>query len=541
MRRPSPRLPVVVLVGGAIGGAVAFGGIDGEPAAEGGGVRAASTVGMPAVAAADAPTSTWYCAAGTGEQGGIADHTVAIFNPGDTRVAATVTVYGGAIAPAPSPAAAAEPVAREISVPAGDRVELRLGEVVAAPLVAALVEAGGAVAIEHRVAGPHGRDAAPCASAASPVWHFASGATTRDARDVVVLFNPFPTEATVDVVFDTEDGAREPVRFQGFPVPARSVVGVDIGDDVTRKEHVSMTLRVRTGRVVAERLQQFDGSLGQEGLSLALGAPAAATTWAFADGVVGEGTTERIAVYNPGEALAEVEVRVLPSTREPAPAPQPFRLSVKPGEFAVVDYTDQDRIPRDTRHATVVHATNGVPVVVERIVAQTVEGEDGEEASDVVSGPGAVVAARTWTFPLASAGEAGTAPETETEIAQDASPARFVVFNPDRERSVHVTLHAVVDGRDSEVDDARDVEVPPGGRVMLVAEPPADAPGTAFVVEADAAVTAERMILTTDRLRLAMSVGIPNVDDSVSLARLAAAGDLAGHAASGPERYEPPH
>ncbi len=531
MRRPSPRLPFVALVGGAVGCAVAFGGIDGEPAGEGGSARAtASAVGMPVVADADAPTSTWYCAAGTGEQDGMADHTVAIFNPSDTPVDATVTVYGGAVSPAPSPSAAAEPVVREVSIAAGDQVELRLGDVVAAPLVAALVEAdGGAVAVEHRVAGPHGSDAGPCASGASLVWHFASGATTRDAREVVVLFNPFPTEATVDVVFDTEDGAREPVRFQGFPVPARSVVGVDIGDDVTRKEQVSMTLRVRTGRVVAERLQQFDGILGTEGLSLALGAPEAATTWAFADGVVGEGTTERIAVYNPGETRAEVDVSVLPTTREPAPAPQPFRLSIKPGDFAVVDYADEDRVPRDAAHATVVHATNGAPVVVERILTQTVDAEDGEEASDVVSGPGAVLAARTWTFPSTSVSDDGA----EADADEDGPPARFVVFNPDRERSAHVSLHAVENGRDTEVDDARDVEVPPGGRVTLVAGPSVDAPGTAFVVEADAAVMAERLVVTPDRLRVAMSVGIPSLDRSVPLAELAAHGELAGQPAAG--------
>jgi hypothetical protein len=528
VRRTSPRLPFVVLVGSAIGCAVAFGGIDGEPAADGGGVRAASTIGMPVLADADAPTSTWYCAAGTGEQDGMADHTVAIFNAGGSRIDATVTVYGGVVSPAPWPTTAAEPVAREVSVPAGDQVELRLGDVVAAPLVSALVEAdGGAVAVEHRVAGPHGSDAGPCASAASPVWHFASGATTRDAREVVVLFNPFPTEATVDVVFDTEDGAREPVRFQGFPVPARSVVGVDIGDDVTRKEQVSMTLQVRTGRVVAERLQQFDGILGTEGLSLALGAPEAATTWAFADGVVGEGTTERIAVYNPGETRAEVDVSVLQTAREPALAPQPFRLSIKPGDFAVVDYADEDRVPRDSGHATVVHATNDVPVVVERILAQTVEGEDDEEASDVVSGPGAVLAARTWTFPSTSARD----DVAEADTAEVASPARFVVFNPDVKRSARVTLHAIADGRDTEVDDARDVEVPPGGRVTLVAGPSTDAPDATFVVEADAAVMVERLVVTLDGLRVAMSVGIPTLADSVSLASLSAAGDLAGHAA----------
>ncbi len=529
LRRRSPRVPVIVLLAATIAAAVWQARIqeDREPALANTArsAPASSDPGMPAVASADALASTWYCAAGTGDDGGMADHSVTVFNPGDRSIDVTVTVYGGVLASSspttaeapeapPAAAAAPAPAARGFRLPARDRVELRLGGLVAAPLVAALVEAeGGPVAVEHRVSGPHGVDVGPCASATAPVWHLASGATTRDAREVVVLFNPFPTDAIVDISFDTDAGSREPVRFQGFPVAAGTVVGVDVGDDVAREPQVSATLRTRTGRVVAERLQEFDGSLGPEGLAVALGVPEASTTWAFADGLVDENLTERIVVYNPSDERAEVEVRVLPTTDEPAPAPQPFRLSIRGGTFAVVDYGTEGRVVPGVEHATVVRATNGVPVVAERAMSHAGnrgegDDEDADEgadrgAGDVADGPGAVVAATRWAFPSSvDAQEVGV---------------RLVVFNPDPERSVPVTLLAVANRRETPVAGGPDAVVAPGGRLALGD----DAAGTSWVLEAGAPVVVERVLVRDGGVRLATGPGIPSVDGSVPLGRLA--------------------
>jgi Family of unknown function (DUF5719) len=525
-RRRSPRLPFIVLLVAAIGAAVWQARTDddgGTAAADAVDADAGPASGMPAVADADALASTWYCAAGTGDAGGMADHSVTVFNPGDSSVGVAVTVYGGVLASsspttaeaAPAPPAAPPPGARGFVLPGHDRVELRLGDLVPAPLVAALVEAsGGPVAVEHRVTGPHGVDVGPCASATAPVWHLAAGATTRDARDVVVLFNPFPTDAIVDITFDTDAGSREPVRFQGFPVAAGTVVGVDIGDDVAREAQVSATLRTRTGRVVAERLQEFDGSLGPEGLAVALGVPEASTAWAFPDGVVDDRRTERIVVYNPGDERAEVEVHVLPTSDEPEPAPQPFRLSIRAGTFAAVDFGAEDRVVPGVVHATLVRSTNGVPVVAERVTTQAAEAAgndtagdrgDGDEQvrGDVSASPGAVVAATRWAFPSSTRGqEAGL---------------RFVVFNPDPERSVPVTLLAAANGRESPLDGVRATRVAPGGRIAL----DADIDWPSWMVEAEAPVVVERVFVGESGVALGTGVGIPGVDGSVPLDQLA--------------------
>jgi hypothetical protein len=535
LRRRSPRLPFIVLLVAAIGAAVWQARTEddrGKAAADAVDADVGPASGMPAVAGAGALASTWYCAAGTGDAGGMADHSITVFNPGDRSVGVAVTVYGGVLASSSpttaeaaqaAPMAAPPPGARGFVLPGHDRVELRLGDLVPAPLVAALVEAsGGPVAVEHRVTGPHGVDLGPCASATAPVWHLASGATTRDAREVVVLFNPFPTDAIVDITFETDAGSREPVRFQGFPVAAGTVVGVDIGDDVAREAQVSATLRTRAGRVVAERLQEFDGSLGPEGLAVALGVPEASTAWAFPDGVVDDSRTERIVVYNPGDERAEVEVQVLPTSDEPAPAPQPFRLSIRAGTFAAVDYGAEDRVVPGVEHATLVRSTNGVPVVAERVTTHAGEpaggddtadeegggddadnGEGGDDGvrGDIAAGPGAVVAATRWAFPSSTRGEE--------------AGLRFVVFNPDPERSVPVTLLAATNGREDPVDDVPATAVAPRGRIVLAAE----VDWASWVVEAEAPVVVERVLVGEAGVALGSGVGIPSVDGSVPVGR----------------------
>ena len=283
-RSLATRLPVVIAVAAVLAAALA---VDDGPALGAGdtdrpaGPRAQRL--MPASPPPEARSSTWYCAAGTADDDGMADHTVTMFNPTGEARKATLSAYRGDFAPT---SAVAEPVVRRLTLPAHDRVQVRLADLVDAPLAAALVEVdGGGVAVEHRVAGTHGADTAPCASTAASTWHLAWGATTRDARDIVVLFNPFPSSATVDAVFTTEDGGREPVRYQGFPLPPGSVVGVDLGEDVTRNEQVSATFTVRSGAIVVEHIQQHDGGLGTRGLSLTPAVPAAGETWVFADSV----------------------------------------------------------------------------------------------------------------------------------------------------------------------------------------------------------------------------------------------------------------
>ena len=122
--------------------------------------------------------STWFCAGGTAEDGGIADHVVRAANPTDDDRTGTVTVFPGEAGEVDVP----------IDLPAHDVAEVRLGDGVDAPYAAALVELdGGGVVVEHQVSGATGVDVAPCSPDASSSWYFAAGTTARHPVPARVL------------------------------------------------------------------------------------------------------------------------------------------------------------------------------------------------------------------------------------------------------------------------------------------------------------------------------------------------------------------
>jgi hypothetical protein len=623
------RLPVIAGLAAALAGGVIVDRSRDEGAADAPGPPEPVASLMPTSAPADARSSTWYCTAGTAAEDGMADHTVVLMNPTGSAREATLTIHSGDMVgrvavdrqgaspssatsttvdpgdeptdgtttTSPTRTAAVDPVVERVDVPPGGEVAVRLGDVVEAPLAAAVVEVdGGDVAVTHEVRGPHGRDAAPCSNTASQTWQLVWGSTTRDAHHVVVLFNPYPSTATVDAVFATEDGGREPVRLQGLPVPGRSVVGIDLGDDVARSEQVAGTFRVRSGNVVVEHLQEYDGSLGTRGLSITPAVPSVGETWVFADGAAtfpapdtpdpeadvgeeaaddqaagsderdqaedagsegdendqsveggsdtvetdeaeGDGsedgsdqpaepdddepvTTERIVIYNPTDDRADVEVRVVPTSGDDAPSPQPFGLSIGAGDHEVVDYGLEARVPAGDPHGTVVRSTNGVSVVAGRVTSDrgpVVEparsrGEAPQRRSEITATTGARLAAPTWRFPSLA----------EPDV--DGTRLAFVAYNPDPDTPVEVRLGlrptATEDPDASDEDGnlavADRLTVPPGERAAIEVDATSAASAAAAILTADAPVVAERVIVLSDGRRQSLGGGVPSAKGAIA-------------------------
>jgi hypothetical protein len=481
---------------------------------------------MPAAVPASTLTSTWFCAAGTATEGGIADHVVLIANPTDTARTATVTALPGNIAPAPAvvddavtgdetatteaepdaepdatttttaaPALPDVPAPTVLELPAQSRIEVALSELVDAPLAGAVVEVdGGQVAVEHQVTGEGGRATAPCSTSASTSWTFPWGVTSRGARELLVFMNPFPDDATIDISFATDEGTRDTLRFQGFVVPGRSVVGAYIDEDVTRKAQVSAQVEVRSGRIVAERIQTFDGGEGvggREGLTLGLGAPVPAETWMFPDGLVGEGLTEQIVVFNPSDDVAEVEVEVRLDDTDLVELPEPFELTIPPRRFSILDLHAEERIPPDVPHSTIVRSLNGVPVAAERVVTA----DDPATNLGIGSTLGSPLGAPTWYF----AGGGVSDERDQWLTLHNASPDDIAVFS----------VTALADGQTVAVQDLQDRELPAGGRLAIRLSDHIDREVLPLVVTADGPIVAERGLYRIDGRGISQSMGIP--------------------------------
>lgn len=536
----SARLTSLVLIAGLIAGGLVLEAADDDgPAVDGPPLVEAGTA-IPAATPAGTLTSTWYCAGGTAEDDGMADHVLLIANPSDEPREATITVLTGGFAPAPAeppPSAAGststtattapptttttEPVPEapppsKVEIPAYSRIEVVLRDLVKAPLASAIVEVdGGEVAVEHQITDLRddqggGRATAPCSSTAARTWSFAWGNTERGSRELLVFMNPFPDDATVSIDFATDEGIRQTLRFRNFVVPGRSVVGAFVDQDAQRNSQVSALVEAGGGRLIVDRIQLFSGgdvpNPALEGITLGLGAPVPAEMWAFPDGVVGPGTTEQIVVFNPSDAVAEVEVEVRLDDPSRNGVPEPFELTIAPRRYSVVDLHEPDveatpeapkRIPDGVRHSALVRSLNGVPVVAERVLTKS----DTDQNVGVAAILGSPVAAPRWMV------VAGGVSEERQE--------RLTIFNARSDQPVTFSVSVLADGELVPLTELGEVEVPSGSRRTVLLGDVSDAQDLPLVVTATGPVVVERGLYRVGGRGISFAMGIPLAEDVI--------------------------
>jgi hypothetical protein len=416
---------------------------------------------MPFVPTGSFITSSWFCpGVPAGEEG--VGGSVHITNPRDETITGTITAMadGGAAS-----------VAQPISVNARSSIVIDLPELQpSATFVSAVVEiAGGGGFVEQLAEHPSGDSVTACSNAASSDWYFADGFTAEGSTEQIVLSNPYPEAAIVDIGFVTADGIRNPSRLQGYPVPGRSVQLVELG---ARDETlIGTNVHASRGRVVAGRAQRYLGG-GRLGFTMTLGAPSLANQYWFADGENADGVTEQYSIYNPTEADVDVSAVFLGLAANDT-FTNDTSINVPAGRVVGFDIKDVANLPAG-RHGLVFSTFTESSIVVERV---TTRPAGKRVATSVVMGSPPQLASRRWSASVSSA----------TAI-DDA----IVVLNADSIDTT-VTVSALGTGGFVPVPGLDAVPLPAGAVLTLPINDPS-AIGQAFIVESGQSIFVERLL-----------------------------------------------
>lgn len=434
------RTPVL-----AVAAAVIAAGLLADPSPRPYRAGAASPAPAAATAApAGATSDVWFCAGGSANDGGLADHRIAIINTGDQARAATITGMT-------SREAARPPVTKAFPVGPYGRVDVRLADVVGqAAYAGATVEIdGGGVLVEHSVVHPQiGADRAPCATSTAEHWYLPISITGTEknaqARALVAIYNPYFDDAVVDVAF-SGDAANPPPELAAVVVGARSVSVIDLNSAAPVSDQVAVSVTARTGRVAVDRIEIFDDPRARRDLVLTPGVAAAARTWVYPSGRLGPNRSERLVLYNTSADHVTATIEVRPDDR--ALAVEPFEIAVAPRRHAVLDLSAEARLTdaKVTGYALIVRAPSDV-LVTERLITVT----PGQPGAGVASSTGSAIAARVFYV------DGGAAAPTDA--------SEFVVFNPNRRSIAQVSIDVIADGKRQPGGAAAKFDLQPGER-----------------------------------------------------------------------------
>jgi hypothetical protein len=440
---------------------------------------------VPAPATPFAPgdvvlSSSWYCpGVPVREEGGFGGEIV-VTNLADVAATGALTVL----------VPEGDPVVDDFEVAPRSQLVVDVSESATATFAGVVVELyEGSGVVEQRAIHPAGTSVAPCANSTSDTWYFADGTTAQGSVEQIVLMNPFPGPAVIDLTFVTESGRRTPRAFQGFVLAPQSVSVITLGDTLAQNERrIAISLVAASGRFVAGRSQHYLGG-GRLGYSMVLGAPSTDDQWWFADGEIGDGISESIVVYNPSgsEVAADVVVLGAPASDD-VPFLEPITLTIPAGEVSVLDLGGLGVVP-EGRHGIVVSTLAEAAVVVERVITRPA----GDfVVTSVVLGARPGYLSNRWHLP--------TVPGIQLADA-------IVVLNVTGLEG-KVSVSALGPSGTSPLVGLEDVTIPASGVVTV--DLPADVAGRHLVVEADVQLVVERLLPRRDDLRgRSGSLGVP--------------------------------
>lgn len=465
-------------------------------------VRAGTTGPTPATFAALAPptppyvptrdqlSATWFCAGVPMPDRGVGDRgsggVVSIVNPTDTPFSATLTAF--------TTEAEVAPIEQQVEVAAFDATQVDLVTVQPqGAYVAAMVEIiGGGGFVEQRADHADGSSVSACSNSTSDTWFLADNYTLNDSREDLVIVNPYPDTAIVNISFSTDESTRSPQELQGMPIDGRSIKVVS--EEFMPKDEAILAADVRasTGRIVVARAQRYQGE--RQGFSLALASPSASPEWYFAEGERSEDVAfERYSIYNPGDRDVTVDVTVLGVSLDDNPEFVPFRSDLVPAG-KVISYTTKEfeNLP-EGRHFLSFSTESESGIVVERGITRR-EGGNSYVTAVSMGAPQPFLGYTRWSMAF---------------CATVATENVIIVANLDYADGT-VTVKALGPGGEQPVPGLESVPLPASGVIAISIPADVGALGVPLIVESSQRIVVERSIpRRDDRLGRTSALALP--------------------------------
>lgn len=477
------RILVCAFVGALLGAALLF---DGTELLDFTGVsgsfdREPETLAVPRAYSVPVPSATkgtWFCPGGS-DVFGRADITLEITNASPQPATAIVSAIRNG--------SGLEPRESMVTIDAGDRTLVRLADLVTdSAWMGAVVEVDSPDVIveqtyiekiyseqtdveqtdieETDIGAEKASDRGLCHTRTSDHWVIASGATRLAAQGeemILLVMNPFPHDAVLDVRFDSDAGVD---TLKGVVIPARRVVAIDVTELVPAASRVSVVIDALVGQVAVARLQsQGLGATTEQtqavNLSVTPATSAIAPVWYLLD-LNSDNREDLVTVVNPSlTETAEVDLEII---SDDTLNRDPVELTIGPGAASQVRLSDLERLSGVGSYGITARSLSGVPIAVMH-KSTTLAGTDLPLAGgSVAATSGLDVTSQRWLAPLASGSH------------------NVVVFNPSQS-SIALVEVAVIAGPDRRV--VGNFEIAPLGRVSLPGSELSESEGEGPIVE----------------------------------------------------------
>jgi hypothetical protein len=303
---------------GAALNAIGFGG---HPVAGVSDATRSPVAGVGGARCSESPSSAWYFPFGSSELG--FDERLLLYNPFPDEAVARISFFTPVGERSPGSLA-------DVAVPSEGFEEVRVNEFVSTQKgLSASVEAARGRLIAWRLlfarpeGGTRGVSMTLGAAEPSPTWYFPDGFVGQGVDETFSVLNPSDDEATVNVSLIAEDRRiRVPEELFEIPVEPGTSQTVSL-DEVapasgSGSARVSAVVAASNGvDIVVERSLSLE-TLGYEGVSAEVGLVQPSLRWALPP-TTGAPTTDGIAVLNPSNEAARVDVTLLTENGEKRP------------------------------------------------------------------------------------------------------------------------------------------------------------------------------------------------------------------------------